>query len=726
MHTFQFFRAGGIDQVHFATGADLVHLNELDHTLWAALACPTKGLSIDARTLELIDTDGDGRIRSRELSAAAAWVGAVLAPGAWDRLLAGDDGLSLASLATTGDGPRLATAARSALEVVGKKGAPLITVADAVAATRAFDARPFNGDGVVPAASAPEEATRALAGEVITCTGGSTDRSGAKGFTADQVTAFFTAVGEHAAWLAQADASVMVVGDQTSAARAALEAVRTKIDDFFARCALAAFDPRATSALNRDEKDFAAIAQGSLTMGANEIAALPLARIEGPTLPLSTSRLNPAWAARMKDFVKLVIEPLAGGVDQLTPGGWTSLQAQFAAWDAWQSRCRGALVASLGAARVTALARAEARAPLDALLALEAEQAPIASSLLEVEKLARLARDLHRLALNFVNFRDFYARGKALASFQVGTLYLDQRACELCLRVDDVAKHATMAPLARAYLAYCEVNRPASGEKMTIVAAFTAGDSDNLMVGRNGLFVDRQGRDWDATITRLVENPISVRQAFFSPYKKLLRFVEEQVAKRATDADQAATESLKTGATAVGKTAETGAAPPEPKKLDIGVVAALGVAVGGITAAMGALLQSFFGLGLYMPLGVVGLLLLISGPSMVIAWLKLRQRNIGPLLDASGWAVNANVRLNLPLGASLTHVAALPSGATLDTRDPFEERGRPWRVYVTLAVLLSLGAAWSLGRLDRWLPAPARSSSVFGTTTPAPTPAPAP
>ena len=66
-----------------------------------------------------------------------------------------------------------------------------------------------------------------------------------------------------------------------------------------------------------------------------------------------------------------------------------------------------------------------------------------------------------------------------------------------------------------------------------IVAAFTGGDSDNLMVGRNGLFFDRKGRDWDATITKIIDNPISIRQAFFAPYKKLVRMIEEQVAKPA-------------------------------------------------------------------------------------------------------------------------------------------------------------------------------------------------
>ena len=64
------------------------------------------------------------------------------------------------------------------------------------------------------------------------------------------------------------------------------------------------------------------------------------------------------------------------------------------------------------------------------------------------------------------------------------------------------------------------------------------------MVGRNGIFYDRKGRDWDATITKIVDNPISLRQAFWSPYKKFVRMIEEQVAKRAAAAEAASTARL--------------------------------------------------------------------------------------------------------------------------------------------------------------------------------------
>src|SRR5690606_4452868 len=158
----------------------------------------------------------------------------------------------------------------------------------------------------------------------------------------------------------------------------------------------------------------------------------------------------------------------------------------------------------------------------------------------------RYHRDLVRLLRNFVSFEEFYGR-RSKAIFQVGTLIVDQRSSELVLRVDDATKHAKLAGLSGAYLCYCDVVRRSSAEKMSIVAAITGGDADNLMVGRNGLFYDRRGRDWDATIVKIVENPIGLRQAFWAPYKRLARFVAQQVEKFATEREAAVDASAQAG-----------------------------------------------------------------------------------------------------------------------------------------------------------------------------------
>jgi hypothetical protein len=77
-HKWRFARVGGFDQVRLETGADLLALDQLDQKLWASLSCPTHGLELDSRTLELIDSDGDGRIRVPEILAAVKWIESVL------------------------------------------------------------------------------------------------------------------------------------------------------------------------------------------------------------------------------------------------------------------------------------------------------------------------------------------------------------------------------------------------------------------------------------------------------------------------------------------------------------------------------------------------------------------------------------------------------------------------------------------------------------------------
>ena len=145
----------------------------------------------------------------------------------------------------------------------------------------------------------------------------------------------------------------------------------------------------------------------------------------------------------------------------------------------------------------------------------------------------------------------------------------------------------------------------------------------------------------------------------------------------------------------------------------MGTIAALGVAVGGIAAFFSSMLATFLGLGMWMPLGIVALIFAISGPSMLIAWLKLSERNIGPLLDANGWAVNAFARVNAPFGRVLTCLAELPPGAKRILDDPFATRRTPWRRYVLLVIVVGLGVAWALGKLDAFLPDRAKATSVL-------------
>ena len=722
-YRWSFFRAGGVDQVVLADGDDLAHLDELDQKLWLALSCPTRGLEFDGRTLDLIDTDHDGHIRPGEVLAVVRW--ARDAFRTLQVLFSRGDKVSLAEINGESTlGKELLAESRHILQSLGRPEADTISLDDIADTTKILAATRFNGDGILPPESAGDEAIAHVVRDIITALGSKLDRSGQPGVDQATVDTFFDEATAYVAWLDQGerDTAIRVAGDATEAAAVALAAVRAKVDDYFARCRLAAFDARAAAALNAIESDFVALGPRTLTVDAEEIAKLPLAPVAANCpLPLDAG-LNPAWGARIAALAEAAIRPILGGNKlALSEGDWNILKdrmAPFVTWQIGKPTTAIATLSTLPPARLREMLMGSLRQDLTALVAQDAAGSDQNQQVEQVEKMIRVHRDLVRLLHNFVTFSEFYRTRKAI--FQVGTLFIDGRSCDLCLPVDDANKHASLAGLARAYLLYCDCTRK-SGEKRSIVAAVTGGNTDNLMVGRNGVFCDLKGNDWDATVTRIVENPIGIRQAFFSPYKSFLRMIEEQVAKRASAADQEARQKVKASAEKTAHADKSGAESAEkktePKKIDVGTVAAIGVAVGGIATFLSSILAMFFGLGLWMPIGLCGLLLAISGPSMLIAWLKLRQRNVGPILDANGWSVNAMARINVPFGAALTQVAVLPQGARRQLRDPFAEKRRPWGLYLLLVVVLALASLWYFGRLDRYLPKSIRVQEVLGCAT---------
>ena len=343
------------------------------------------------------------------------------------------------------------------------------------------------------------------------------------------------------------------------------------------------------------------------------------------------------------------------------------------------------------------------KANASALVAAQAQYKPL-------EKLLLFCRDYVTLLHNFVSFQDFYAkRAKALlgrgaddespwAIFQAGTLIIDQRACNLCLKVTDMAKHNTQAIDSGMFLIYCNCKHHATGQTMQIVAAMTVGDIRNLKVGKNALFYDRQGRDWEAEVVKIIDNPISIGQAFWSPYRKLGEWVTGLITKSAAEKEKKSfadlTAKLQTPP-AAGQTAP--AAQPAP--FDIarfaGIFAAIGMAVGAIGTFLTSLLSEvgkFAENGWWaIPTLIICILLAISGPSMVLAWMKLRRRNLAPLLNANGWAINADAIVNVLFGNTLTEQAQYPIVKLKDPHAKIKKltKGGKWAIAITIVLVIA-------------------------------------
>lgn len=753
---FSFRKMSGLDQIEMNSDFAWQALDQLDPKLWMALSCPTTGLEFSPETLKLLDTDNDGRIRAQEVKEAVAWVCERVKHPA--QLTRGVEDVDPASLRDdTPAGQDLLGALRLIQQKHGiPEDAPaeLATIDNVVeqAATYAF-----NGDGIIPPSSAVQGNLAPAAGQAmqdylttaLSLIGGKRDASGAPGIDADLHAELQDRLARAKAWRKELVSVPMPLGSATSEAWLLIRRLQPKIEDFFCRCRVAQFAPGSGENLNAQvaqlaEKD---MADGVNLFDAQTLTSLPLAKITAePVLPLDKG-LNPAYEADVQLLANMVA-PLLGQKTQpaaLSEDDWKKITGDFAPYAALLDKkpvydepspdaervqfsdCPELALANSGDSLGREFLPLAPNLTLDQLSEqdldnmLSSQISENFASLVKSDKSAPSLdafRDLRKLALfnghldtflrNFLSFMDFYDPDKK-AIFQAGRLYLDSRCCLLCVPVDDIDAHARLAEPSHLCLIYCACTRKAedgSEQNCTITAALTEGTLASLLDGRHGLFIDNNGKEWDSQIVRIVHNPISLREAMWAPYIRVYNMAGEQIQKFIASKNEKAQEMA--AKALENTTAAAQAAEPKKESFDFakgaGIFAALSVAISMLSAALAYIANSFLSLGWWWPLALIVIFLCISGPSMLLAWLKLRKRSLGPLLDASGWAVNKGAPINLAMGAALTSIGVLPPNAKRDNNDPYglsakilAQRKRRWFWFWFLIVVLAIAgfcAGW--------------------------------
>ena len=703
-YKWNFDNIGGCSRVRIASGQDIAHLDELDVKMWTVLSCPVKGLEIEEKSLKYMDRDADGKIRVNDVISVAKWMtGALKNP---DLLLEGKDWVDIAEIDAENEvGLKLGKAAKQILFNLGKEG-ERISLADTADIAAIFAKTRYNGDGVITVTSTDDAAEKEVIAAALESTGGTMDRSGEMGVTAAQVEAFYTELKAYSDWCAAEVAAPFA--DKTDAVIAAYQALDAKMKDYFMRSRLAAFSPDSTSALDVQTSRIEAISAENLSVKGDEIASYPIARITGKEELDLTASINPAWVAQFQVVKEAAIE---AGKKTLTEADWTAIGAKFTAYTAWKAAKAGASVEKLGIAKVNEMLQQDKKAALLDIVAQDLALKEEAENIEMVDMFLYMLRDFYRLLRNFITFNDFYKKDKDISAiFQSGTLIIDQRACRFCMKVENMGAHNATAATSGMYLVYCDCTTKTSAAKLQIVAAVTVGEVGNLIVGKNAVYYDNAGVEWDAVITKVVDNPISVMQAFWNPYRRMATAVENLINKSAAEKDAKmmanATAKINAAPTSLpaapAEGADPAAKPAATPPFDIakfaGIFAAIGMAVGMIGSALAALAKELFALTWWqLLLTFAAILLIISGPSMVMAWMKLRRRNIAPLLNANGWAVNAAAKISIPFGNTLTDVAKFPK---MKLKDPYAKAGMPvWaKVLITLCILAgAAAAAWYFG-----------------------------
>ena len=688
-YEWQYCSLGGAIRVKIGSGEDIAHLGELDQKLWTVLSCPVEGLEFDKQTLEYLDTEKDGKIMVNEVVQATQWITSVIKDK--DSILNGDSVLKLDNIDTsTAEGKGLYNSARQILKNLGIDKDE-ISLADASDSKAIFAGTKFNGDGVITVLSSPDDAQKQIITDITATVGSVEDRSGEKGVNAELIEKFYASCADWAAW--KSSAPVMPYGERTAAAFDAYNALKDKMNDYFTRCRLVAFDTEVAKAVNVAVTDI------------NDIDNCPIAAPKAART-LDLAAINPAWQKRFDALASLIG---FSGKTEMTEAEWRSVETTFNDYAAWLGAKKGAEVEPLGEVRINAILIAGEKEALLALVERDKALAAESSSIDDVKKLMYYYRDFYRLLKNFVLFTDFYSRAPGVrAMFELGQLYIDQRCCDLCIRVSDMGKHADMAALSGIFLIYFKATSKVLGKSIDAVAVMTDGDIFDLRPGKNGIFYDLQGNNWDAVITKVVDNPVSISQAFWAPYRKAWEFCVGIINKSAADKDAKINADLqakvKTAAATTPGAADA-AKSDKQQAFDIakfaGIFAALGMAMGYIGTFLTSIVT---GIQSTPPLDLIliflGLMLVISGPSCFIAWTKLRKRNLGPILNANGWAINSKVLVNILFGGKLTTVAKYPK---LKLADPYDQKTPAWKIWLpTVLVILSIAflALYFTGNLE--------------------------
>lgn len=725
-----FFRAGGFYQLLLKSAEDLDYLSKLDQSLWVASSCPTRGLDLEPATLDCIDSDGDGRIRVPEILATLDWLKRVLHDRS--RLPLGEDGVETAMLnAESPEGAELLRTIARIHDNLGLTGQSRISLAQTLDRSGIFAAVKSNGDGVIPASAADSEAVSALIADILKTIGGVQDRGGQDGVTAEGVKQFYTALDGYLRWWveghpddapllppaakvaevtapledrailpgqlesaiqkeAQArekvtpdearprpreskalNPDIFVFGERTPGALAALNGVREKIDDYFEQAELAAFDAQSLAFLNFNDADLKQLAGRRRDEVLEMLESVPLARVRpDAVLPLKGKEVNPAFAERLEKFNREVVAVVFNEEKAcLTAVEWQTVTAYLHPYEAWLQAKAGSEVESLGVERIGYLLNhPEHREALDALIAVDTALAAEIAAVNQVERLLRLHRDFFRLLNNYVALPEFYDRGSR-AIFQMGTLIIDGCQLNLCIEVLDAKAHAAIAANSGIFLIYCLCRRSSETRELTICAAVTSRNAGRITVGKNAVFYDREGKDWDARVVQVVDNPISLAESAWAPFKKIGEIVTTQIQKltaaRQAEFEKSVSANLTNMDRSLHEKTAAHAAAPAPSGGNIGgLMAGGGVAIAAISSSIAYLAQTLSKIhDIYILYTIMVIAFFIIGPSMLLGFLRLRARDIGMILEAGGWAINGKMRINLRLASELTQVGQLPPGS---------------------------------------------------------------
>lgn len=586
---------GGRYQPILLSSDDMFSILDVNPQHWSANCAPVEGLACDENFLSCLDSDSNGKILPHEIRDSIQWIQEALHDhsGFWEE----KDYLPLAAFRTENSlGLALKESAEYVLETLGST-ADAIALSQVQARTKIQQAGAMNGDGIIPPSAMEHPVQKQFVQDLILILGGVPDKNGEQGINEEQALSFSARA---QSWLAWRQEKPDVPFEDPTADIAALRTIQPTIDRFFSSCLFG-------------------VSQENLSKDAL------IAKPNSAGVLKKNDWIHPSFRTPWRRCSFLFAQK-----EEISWQEWERVCAHIDMFSAWQEREPSGNFSSVDPSRLQQLLQErELWRILQDKITEDRSSAKQLDKLADLEKILLLQNNFRSFVNSYVNFSHFY-NPKRQSLPERGSLLMDGRIFRLSVQVLDREQHKRRAKDSGFFLLYVHVD--ASGGGFEVATAVTGKRRGDLHIGKKGVFTLVEGEEYPAAVVDIVNNPINIQEAFWAPFSSVQGFVQKRLEKFSSQHQQ----ELET-------TVEKNFIQPS-ESTDTTTKAALlngGVTVAALSSSFAYLIKTLSSIQVSQLVSVIlAPLLVVAMLSSLMAWWKLQRRDLGPILEASGWGIN--------------------------------------------------------------------------------------
>lgn len=660
----KFRRIGGSSQLVIESANDFRNAYELDPAHWTLTSIPARNLLCPADFLALIPQDASGRIHVKDVRNLLKWVISTVSD--LSDFITAAPALRLAALnAGDPDGLRAKETAELALKRIGSKNTSAITIEQINEFKTLVSSALQNGDGIIPPGPVQDEITAECIKFAMAAVGSQKDISGADGIGAAELDAFEAMLKGFLAWTDEGIArekELFPYAAATAGLWSKYLAVAADVDDYFESCHALVFAGGHDTSSRVPTNTFDS---NDSTSVKDFFKKAPLAPADPACILHLNERVNPNRAGVLAAFFGAFRAAVPGDAASISEAEWTAFKAAIAPYGDWTGRKNTDKLDGLDLARLRAVAASKAFENIRAMIAEDTVVSNNVTCCDLVRKVIICQTNLREFLNNFINMEALFSPEKR-SFILAGKLVMNGYNFHMCMIVHDIAAHKKIAATSNVCVMYINATTGTAPavKSMTLAVAVTAGTMRRLFIGKSGVFYTPDGLIWDAVITDLIQQPVSLKEAILMPFYRIGDIISNQAEKHFA----AKTNAFEADVT---KNVDSKLAGGDQPKKEGGLNMPMLIMGGGVgIAALGSsfafMAKSLQGVSVWRILAVLlGIFIIICAPFVILSLLKLFRRSLTRFLEANGCALNREMRLTLALGRIFTYVPRIPGKFSL-------------------------------------------------------------